>query len=140
MNTRLGRAGLLPVENENARGQELKQRATDLGIFSDRELEAATARIGRKVPRNSIGKAFKGTASEAIYERLDAALDLLDEEMTREGGEQPRQDLRFTVHNFYGIGEVIAEGPPEMRDELVESLAKLLRDVRQQAEGSQNKP
>lgn len=126
---------VVPMSNE-ARAQGIKDRAGDLGIFGAREFERATMRVERKVPRASITKALAGEASDQIYDRLEAALDRLEEEINPEGGtDTPAHLLRFTLHNVYGVGEIIAEGPPEDREEIVESLAKLLRDIRAEGGG-----
>lgn len=124
---------VVPMSNE-ARAQGIKNRAKNLGLFKDRQIERATERVGRKVPRASIAKVWIGEAGDGIYERLEAALDLLEEEMGAEDSGSPHL-LRFTLHNVYGVGEIIAEGPPEDREQIVESLAQLLRDIRNEGGG-----
>jgi hypothetical protein len=130
MNTRADGAGLLPVGDDETRGHAIKRRRELLGIFTAREFERATERVGAKVPRASIANAESGVASDRIYVALETALDRLEEETGQNDQSSSGGNLKFTLHNVYGIGEVIAEGPPEARDEIVESLAKLLRDIR----------
>lgn len=132
MSKGVGTARLLPMSDE-ARGAELKRRAKALGITYARELERALDDVDRKVPRASISKAWAGKASPGIYDKLESAMDHLEESWSPpEGGGALADEgvIRFTLHNVYGVGEVIAEGPPENREELVELLAKLLRDLR----------
>ena len=66
--------------SDETRGHSIKQRREALGIFTHREFERATERVGVKVPRASIANAEAGSASERIYKQLEAALDRLSEE------------------------------------------------------------
>lgn len=133
----LSGAELPPMSNEE-RGARLHQRAKSLGIFYARQFQAASEGVGRKVPRASVSKVWAGTAKSAeIYDRVESALDLIEESWSPppgvESGEaaEPVAGLiRFTLHNVYGVGEVVAEGPVENREEVAESLARLIRDLR----------
>jgi hypothetical protein len=117
--------------SDETRGHAIKRRREQLGIFSGYEFERASERVGLMVRRALLAKAEGGDASDASYLKIELVLDRLEEEIGQDSPEDtPHGQLKFTLHNVYGIGEVIAEGPPEARDEIVESLAKLLRDIR----------
>lgn len=115
-------AGSLPVSNLT-RGQKLKTRRLALGIKSVREFAEASS-----IDREALGKAEKGQGSPGTYERAEAWLDRM-EEVT--GHDEPSSEpLRFTFHDVFGIGEIIAEGPVDHPDELIESIAKLFAEIR----------
>jgi len=40
------------------------------------------------------------------------------------------EPLRFTFHDVFGIGEIIAEGPVDHPDELIASITQLFAEIR----------
>lgn len=66
-------AGLLPM-SEETRGHSLKQRRLDLGVASQRKMEALAEEHHFDLSRAAIMAAEKGEAGESTYERYDALL------------------------------------------------------------------
>jgi transcriptional regulator with XRE-family HTH domain len=109
--------------SDETRGHGLKARRLALGIKSVREFAEASG-----IDREALGKAERGQASAGTYERAEAWLERMEEET---GHDEPSSEpLRFTFHDVYGIGELIVEGPVDRPDELVESITKLLAEIR----------
>lgn len=119
-------AGSLPMSDET-RGQSIKSRRLALGFESVREFAEASG-----IDRGALGKAEKGTASSATVERAEAWLDRFEE---KTGHDEPTgESLRFTLHDVYGVGEIIVEGPSNRPDELVEAVSKLLAEIQRSGE------
>lgn len=113
--------------SDETRGHSIKLRREALGIFTHREFERATERVGVKVPRASIANAEAGQASERIVNQLEAALDRLEEE-TGQNEADPRH-VTFRITGNFGV-DVTVDGPVENIDELEESVAKLIRAMK----------
>jgi hypothetical protein len=117
----------LPAMSTETRGQSIKARREALGIFTHREFERATERVGVKVPRASIANAEAGEASERIVATLEAALDRLEEE-TGQNDPDPKH-VTFRISGNFGV-DVTVEGPVADIGRLEESVAKLLREMK----------
>lgn len=115
--------------SDETRGHSIKQRREALGIFADREFERATSRVGVRVPRSSIAKAEAGQASDLIYSRLEMALDRLEEETGQNDAEPESKHVTFRISGNFGV-DVVVDGPVENIEELEESVAKLIREMR----------
>lgn len=109
--------------SDETRGHGLKARRLALGIKSVREFAEASG-----IDREALGKAERGQGSAGTYDRAEAWLDRMEEETGHD--EPPREPLRFTFHDVFGIGEIIAEGPVDRPDELIESITKLFAEIR----------
>src|SRR5690606_21699111 len=103
------------------RGQVLKRRRLALGINSVRKFADATG-----IDRGALTRAEEGDGSEATYDRAEAWLARMEEET---GHDQVSEPLKVTLHDVYGIGEIIVEGPADHPDELVAAVAKLLAEI-----------
>ena len=115
-----------------ARGEGLKARRLALGIKSHREASEASG-----IDREAWSRAEKGEASVATYERAEAWLGRMEEEVGADDAPAPTP-LRLTFHDVYGIGEIIVEGPVDRPEELTEAVSKLLDGIRrQQSRGQQ---
>lgn len=109
--------------SEETRGHAIKARRLALGIKSVREFAEAS-----HIDREALSKAEKGQGSVGTYDRAEAWLNGIEEET---GHDVPSTEpLRFTFHDVFGIGEIIAEGPVDKPDELVASIAKLFAEIR----------
>lgn len=108
--------------SDETRGHGIKARRLALGIKSTREFAKASG-----ISRDALTAAETGTASEGTYERAEAWLDRMEEETGHD--EHTHEPLRFTLHDVYGIGEIIVEGPADRPDELVAALSKLIADI-----------
>lgn len=126
MNDSSDRAELLPVERET-RGHALKQRRLVLGIKSQRELAEKTG-----LSRAAINKAEENLgASPATYERLEAWFDKFEAETGHDDvASQADGQLTVTMKGVYGIESITVNAPVENPDELIEFVAKLMREVR----------
>lgn len=116
----LGAEGSRLMDN-GQRGAAIKRRRLAIGIKSLREFAEATG-----VDRAALTKAEAGQGSTATYERVEAWLDRHEEET---GHDEPAEPLRFTLHDVFGVGEIIVEGPADHPDELVQAVAKLLAEI-----------
>jgi len=109
--------------SDETRGHGIKARRLAMGIKSVREFAEASG-----IDRAALGKAEKGVGTEATIERAEAWLDRMEAETGHdEPGPEP---IRLTFHDVFGIGEIIAEGPADRPDELVEAVAKLFAQIR----------
>lgn len=113
--------------SDETRGHSIKQRREALGIFADREFERATDRVGLRVPRASIAKAEAGSASDLIYDRLELALTRLEEETGQ--NDPDTGQVSFRISGNFGV-EVVVDGPVSDIDRLEESVAKLIREMK----------
>jgi hypothetical protein len=113
--------------SDETRGHGIKQRREALGIFTHREFERATERVGVKVTRASIANAEAGSASERILSTLEAALDRLEEE-TGQNEPDPKH-VTFRISGNFGV-DVTVDGPITDIERLEESVAKLLREMK----------
>jgi transcriptional regulator with XRE-family HTH domain len=71
--------------------------------------------------------------------QVERALDDFEAEAGFKPGEVESEaagagPIRLTFHDVFGVGEIIAEGPADKGDELVEAVAKLLADLRSKGE------
>lgn len=107
--------------SDETRGEAIKRRRLAMGIKSVREFSEATG-----VDRGALSKAEAGQASEGTYERVESWLDRMEHET---GHDEPSGPLRFTLHDVFGVGEIIVEGPSDRPDELVQAVAKLLAEI-----------
>ena len=126
-------AGWRVVTTGEGRGQAIEARAQELGIFSDREFERMTDRVGRRVPRASIRKAIDGEASDATYARIEGALDLIEEETQQAETALPAPEphlIRITVEGVYGAKALIIEGAPEDQRQLEAMVDRIMRNLR----------
>lgn len=136
MQTAADGAGFVPVSKET-RGHAIKQRREALGIFSAREMEDATMRVDRKVPYASVLKAEKGVAADRIYDRLEAALDLLEFEMGADsaqagsdnGSAGEDDQVEFRISGNFGV-DVVVKGPVADLPELESAVARLIREMK----------
>lgn len=120
----MSQAGLLTVVDQEARGQNIRQRRLALGIKSVREFEKAS-----KVSREAITAAESGAASQATYERLEAWLTRFEEEAGVEAPEGEGSGLvTFRLSGNFGV-EVTVQGPIENVAELEEAVERLIRKV-----------
>lgn len=95
------------------------------GIKSVREFEKASG-----VSRNAITAAEDGHGSEGTYQRLEAWLARFDVETERD---EPRlEQIEFTVEGDFGV-KVTVRGPIRDRAALEDSVAKIIRSIRQGA-------
>lgn len=119
------------MSNE-ARGHAIKRRREALGVFSAREMEDATARVDRKVPYASVLKAERGVAADRIYDRLEAALDLLEERTSAPSPSGPAEAdefVEFRLSGNFGV-DVVVKGPVSDLAALEASVARLLREMK----------
>lgn len=122
---------LAVTDDDEVRGQSIDRRARALGIFTTREFERMTERVGRRVPRASIKKAIGGVASDAIFDRVEAALDRLEEETEPEMPEDPGPNLiRMRVEGVYGAKSLILEGSPENQAQLEAMVDRIMWNLR----------
>lgn len=117
------------VTGDAERAKAIRERMDRLGI-SAHEFERRTG-----VDRKAVGRAARGDSVRgSTYTAVETWLTKLEQE-NGEGVTLRRAEdapaIRLTFHDVYGIGEIIAEGPPEERDALVEAVSKLLRDIRE---------
>lgn len=112
------------------RGQSIDRRAKALGIFKVREFERMTERVGRRVPRASIQNAIDGVASDATFDRVEAALDLLEEETEPEVPAAGPHLIRITVEGVSGAKALIVEGAPEDQAQLEAMVDRIMRNLR----------
>lgn len=112
--------------SDETRGQSLTARRLALGIKSVREFADACG-----IDREALSKAERGLGSKGTYDRAEAWLTRMEDET---GSDAPAEPLRFTFRDVYGIGEIIVEGPVDRPDELVAAVAKMLADIRGQAD------
>lgn len=103
-----------------------------MGLFQVREFERATERVDRKVPRASITKALRGEATAVIYDRLEAALDLLEESMAHDEPESAGEQVEIEVRDIVGIGQVIFRGPVGDMPQFEAMLERLIERQRRQ--------
>lgn len=118
--TAAGAARSLPMSDET-RGHTIKERRLALGFKSLREFAEKSG-----IDREALSKAERGQGSSGTYDRVEAWLSRFEEET---GHDEPSTEpLRFTFHDVYGIGEIIAEGGNS--EELVAAVTKLFREMR----------
>lgn len=118
---------------ENAeRGAAIERRARAHGIYSARELEAMTESVGRKVARKSIGNAYAGTAGPKTYERLEDALALYEERTSSVPAVDPQEldYIEFRITGDIGVDVIVRAVGPESRAEAEASVARLIRDMK----------
>lgn len=136
---------LLHMDTET-RGADIKRRAEALGIFGGRELTRAVEAVGVPVSRPTIDKVLNGDpVAERSYKRLEHALTLLENEMgnsldaegemadVADEGHEEVPAVRLTLHDVYGIGEIVAEGGDP--DAVVEALTKLMQQIPRSVQG-----
>lgn len=111
--------------SDETRGHSIKRRRLALGIKSLREFSEASG-----ISRDALTPAEKGQGSDATYERAEAWLDRMEDEVTSDDDTLAAAPIRLTFHDVYGIGEIIAEGPSDKPDELIAAVTKLLAEIR----------
>lgn len=114
--------------SDETRGNSIKARRLALGLKSVREFAEAS-----EIDRGALGKAEEGRGSKGTYDRAEAWLSRMEEETGHD--EPPPEPLRFTFHDVFGIGEIIAEGPVDHPDELIASIKEILNEVRSKGQG-----
>lgn len=111
-------------EMDVARGAEIKRRRLALGIKSLRVFSEETG-----IDREALGKAEEGTASIGTYERAEAWLTRQEEENGLDDEPTTSAAVRVTLHDVYGIGEVIFDGATSP-DEMAAYVRALMAEVR----------
>lgn len=105
------------------KGQILHNRWIDAGFSSLHDL-------AKKSPFDykTLRKVEAGTASDTIYERLDAWID----EYVNEPPAQPIsiEQIEFTVEGSFGV-KVTVKGPIKDREALESSVAAIIRSIRE---------
>jgi hypothetical protein len=109
--------------SDDARGAAIKRRRLDLEIDSLHQFHEATG-----LDRRTLARAEEGEASSKTLDWIEAWLSR--EEAVRSGGGTPADPegsttLKVTLHNVYGVGEMIVEGPHDP-DELADAVAKII--------------
>lgn len=124
--TNLGR-----VDNQS-RGAAVRARREHLGMTA-----SGLAKLAN-VDRGKLSRFEEGVdqPSERWIGGVERALDAFEAEVGVEPGEATKvttpELIRLTLHDVFGVGEIIAEGPVDKPDELVASVAKLLAEIRSQ--------
>lgn len=115
--------------SEETRGHSINRRRNFLGIKSLREFSERTG-----VDRQAISKAEAGVGTKQTYERLEAWLDRLEEEMGQDDGEAAPQSsvsddlVTFHMSGDFGV-EVTVKGP--LSPELESMVTRLFRELRE---------
>lgn len=116
-------------EPAETRGKAIRRRMSSLG------LNTTGLAIEAKLDRGTVGRAMKDTPTtqEATYDRIEATLDRLEHELGHGGPDavlSTEQGLiEFEVTGDFGV-RVVVKGPIENAAELEESVARLIRDIR----------
>lgn len=124
--TNLGR-----VDNQS-RGAAVRARREHLGMTASGLAKLAS------VDRGKLSRFEEGVdqPTERWIASVERALDAFEAEVGVEPGEAAKATspdlIRLTLHDVFGVGEIIAEGPVDKPDELVASVAKLLAEIRSQ--------
>jgi transcriptional regulator with XRE-family HTH domain len=111
--------------SDETRGHAIKARRLGLGIKSLREFAEKTG-----VDRAAITKAEDGQGSSATYDRLEAWLSRFEEETGHDEDSDDRY-IEFRLSGVFGIDSIVVRGPVGDAAELEESVAKLLRELRE---------
>lgn len=129
----LNTAELLPMSNET-RGRAITKRRMALGITSRSGFEQAmkdqaakNQGWGKHVSREKIAAAEEGSASDAIYERLETWLNRMEEETNPAAGESA--DAKLVTFHIAAIG-VTVKGPVSDLAEIEAAVARLIQDTR----------
>ena len=132
---------MLPM-TEETRGEAIRRRRQALSFRGPTALErtiknlAAESGVGDPVNRDALADAERGVGSEDMFVLIESWLDRL--ERARDPNNPPsledadRDDdvMEIVVEDVFGIGRIAAKGPVVDRDELVDSLAKLIAKIR----------
>lgn len=119
----MSQAGLLSVD-QAARGQNIKQRRLALGIKSQHTLSKESG-----VSRDAVMAAEKGAASNETYDRLEAWLSRMEEEVGMDAPDFESAGLvTFRLSGNFGV-EVTVQGPVENVAELEQAVERLIRKV-----------
>lgn len=113
--------------SDETRGHSIKLRREALGIFTHREFERATERVGVKVPRASIANAEAGQASERIVNQLEAALDRLEEETGQNDTDE--HTVTFRITGNFGV-DVTVSAPVEDTAAVEQAVERLIRAMK----------
>lgn len=114
--------------SDETRGHSIKLRREALGIFTHREFERATERVGVKVPRASIANAEAGSASERILNTLEVALDRLEEE-TGQNDADDGHTVTFRITGNFGV-DVTVSAPVEDTAAVEQAVERLIRAMK----------
>ncbi len=118
-------------------GEKFKARRTAIGMSVNALAKAAN------VDRGSLAALEKGhDVRDTTVAAVDKALADLEHQLGMDVPSvvepvvptEAAEPLRFTFHDVFGIGEIIAEGPVDRPDELVASIAALLAEIRKKPE------
>lgn len=124
MNGDEGAAELPAVTDE--RGEAIRRRRMALGIRSTRELA-----IRSGVSRSATSAAEHGEGSAGTYQRLESWL--ADQERAQGVGQPVAaefEQIEFVVEGDFGV-RVTVKGPINDRGALEESVAKIIRSIRE---------
>lgn len=123
-----GRADSSPMGNVE-RGELIRRRRMALGIRSVSEFAAKT-----KVSRSATSAAEHGEGSVGTYERLEAWLTDRERAEGDTRSVEPMQldQIEFTVEGDFGV-KVTVKGPITDRSALEDSVAKIIRSIREGA-------
>jgi transcriptional regulator with XRE-family HTH domain len=112
---------------EQERGDALRRRRLAHGIRSVREFSDASG-----VSRNAVTAAEEGRGSEGTYQRLEAWLDAFDHETGADvpAVESSAEQMEIVVEGDLGV-RVTVKGPISDREALVDSVAKIMRSIRE---------
>lgn len=113
--------------SDETRGHTIKARRLALGFKSVREFAEAA-----KIDREALGKAEKGLGSTATIERAEAWLDRFEEESGHDESPTEPQMIEFEVSGDFGV-RVVVKGPVGSAAELEASVARLVREMRNEA-------
>lgn len=118
----LNQGTLARMGDEIARGAEIKRRREELGIANLRQFHLATGR-----DRDTLARVEAGTASETTMDWVEQWLD------RREAGGRVEPaapgPVRVTLHDVYGVGEVIFDGAASP-DEMAAYVRALMNELR----------
>lgn len=124
-----------------SRGEQVRARRIRLGMG----VKPLAIRAG--VDRGTLAALEAGDerVQEITFTKVQRALDELEEEMGIEGPSPvaiPDRDpaspglIRFEVKGAYGFDAIVVEGPVENVDELVASVEKIMRGIRERDENN----
>lgn len=115
------------------RGEQFKARRTAIGL----SVSALAKRAG--VDRGSLAALEDGKGvRDTTVAQIDKTLTDLEHELGMDvpsvveapAPAETSEPLRFTFHDVFGIGEIIAEGPVDRPEELVAAIRELLAEIR----------
>lgn len=126
-------ARFVRVDSDNGPGARIRARRKSLAMQAGRLADLA------QVSREHLSAVENGhkVPTDEWVRRVELAMDRYAHET---GQDEPTPEtapeavtaepLRFTFHDVFGIGEIIAEGPVDHPEELVAAIRELLADIR----------